>query len=59
MPVKHISACTEVSAVKEISVIYAFPAADEDISDNREVKYEEHFMFYLREAPCFSTRTNT
>lgn len=40
MPVKQISACLEVLAVWKISVIYAFPVADEDITDNGEAKYE-------------------
>lgn len=75
MPVKQISARLEVLAVGEISVIYAFPVADEDITDNAEVKYEEHlclhtcqdflgvffFFFFLSlgEAPGLSTRSNT
>lgn len=63
MPVQQISACLEVLAVWKISMIDAFPAADEDITDNGEVKYEEHlclhmsqdffFSFYLGEAPGF------
>ena len=46
MPVKQISARLEVLAVGEISVIYAFPVADEDITDNAEVKYEEHLCLH-------------
>lgn len=59
MPFKHFSTRTEVSAVEGISVTYAFPAADEDISDNRGVKYEQHFLFYLGEAPCFFSHADT
>lgn len=71
MPVKQISACLEVLAVWKISMIYAFPVADEDITDNREVKYEEHLclrmsqdvfvfcFFNLGEAPGLSTQSNT
>lgn len=72
MPIKQICARLEVLAVWEISVIYAFPVADEDITDNGEVKYEEHlclhasqdvfFLFFfsnLGEAPGLSTRSNT
>lgn len=59
MPFKHISARAEGSAVRGISVIYASPAADEDISDNRGVKYEDRFLFYLGEAPRYSSHTNT
>lgn len=68
MPVKQISACLEVFAVWKISVIYAFPVADEDITDNREVKYEEHlclhmsqdiFFLNLGEAPGLSSQSNT
>ncbi len=47
MPVKQISACLEVLAVWKISVIYAFPVADEDITDNGEVKYEEHLCLHM------------
>lgn len=46
MPVKQISARLEVLAVGEIRVIYAFPVADEDITDNAEVKYEEHLCLH-------------
>lgn len=67
MPVKQISACWEVLAPRKIRVIYTFPVADEDITDNGEVKYEEHLCLYmsqdvflhLGEAPGLSTQSNT
>lgn len=53
MPVKQISACLEVLAVWKISVIYAFPVADEDITDNGEVKYEEHLCLHRSQDVFF------